>query len=148
MKYAIENFTEILPQIQELVPSHGAAAEIKDLNVDYSLFKTMDKNGILICYTARLQEKLVGYIIGIIVNDIHRKHIRQVSFQDYYVISDYRKSGVAIHMFRSLENYLYLNNKVDEMHVTSKLKYDRLFELLGWILSDHLFTKKLEAKNV
>jgi|ERR1019366_3338694 GNAT superfamily N-acetyltransferase len=138
--YQREHFSDILPQIKQLVPQHGIDAGIVGLDVDYDKFIAIEVAGNLLCVTARVENKLVGYAIAMASTDLHRRHVIQLSLQDYYVIEEFRKRGVAIRLFKELEKML-TGSKIESMHVDSKLKYDKLFELLGWQKTGHIFSK-------
>lgn len=142
--YKVEHFSDALEEIKQLVPQHGKEAEVKDLNVDYGRFLEINAMGNLLLLTARHCGVLVGYIVSIANIDIHRRHVKQISIQDYYVVEEYRKSGVAIRMFKELEQ-LIEKSDIREMHVDSKLKYDKLFQLLGWIETGHIYSKRVKC---
>lgn len=142
--YQVESYTAIIDELKVLHPDHFVAdgRALKQMNMDYERYIDIDKKGNLLCYVARNCGKVVGYIVAFASTDFYSKHIKQMFIQEYYVVPEYRKSGVAIHMFRALEG-LIEGSGISEMHVSSRLKYDKLFEFLGWTLGDHLYIKKV-----
>jgi len=138
---------KFLKEFEQLFPEHYEELCVtKDYpyEPDYDAYKNLANSGMLRCITCRSDEKLIGYIIFIITPHMHYKSCK-TAFEDIYFVSkEYRKGRVGIKLFQYAEQVLKdrgVNRIV--MHTKIHLDNSRLFEYLGYKLTDKVFTKML-----
>lgn len=115
-----------------------------ELNPDYAAYKRMCDAGMLRCITCRCDGELIGYIIFIIQPHLHYMSCK-TAFEDiYFVKKEYRKGRIGIKLFQYAENVLK-GIGVDRivMHTKVHLDNSKLFEYLGYKMTDKIFTKLL-----
>jgi len=118
-----------------------------ELNPDYAAYKRMCDAGMLRCITCRCDGELIGYIIFIIQPHLHYMSCK-TAFEDiYFIRKEYRRGRVGIKLFQYAENVLK-GIGVDRivMHTKVHLDNSRLFEYLGYKMTDKIFTKLLKEE--
>ena len=115
-----------------------------ELNPDYDAYKRMCDAGMLRCITCRCDGELIGYIIFVVQPHLHYMSCK-TAFEDiYFVKKEYRKGRIGIKLFQYAESVLKdigVNRII--MHTKIHLDNSKLFEYLGYKLTDKLFTKLL-----
>ena len=112
------------------------------LDPDYEAYQRMADSGCLRVITCRLNERAIGYVVFIIQPHLHYKTCL-TAFEDvYFVHKDYRRGRVGIRLFQYAEKALKAAG-VNRIIYHTKMHMDnsRLFEYLGYLHSDQLFTK-------
>jgi GNAT superfamily N-acetyltransferase len=97
------------------------------------------------CITVREDNALIGYAIFIVQPHLHYKSCK-TAFEDiYFLKKEYRKGRLGIRLFQFAQDELKKEG-VNRIIVHTKIHMDnsRLFEYLGYKLTDKLFTKILE----
>jgi GNAT superfamily N-acetyltransferase len=104
----------------------------------------MAEAGLLRCITCRSDEQLIGYIIFTIHPHLHYKSC-MTAFEDlYFVTKEFRKGRVGIKLFQYAEKVLKERGvKRIVMHTKVHLDNSKLFEYLGYKMTDKIFTKML-----
>lgn len=95
--------------------------------------------------TARDGGKLVGYIICFVMPHFHYKSSGLTALADmYYLLREYRKGGLGARMFMEMERGLK-ERGVIRAHMSCKAHEDhsKLFQRMGWKLTDYTFSKLL-----
>lgn len=114
------------------------------LTPDYDAYKRLADAGMLRCITVRANEEMIGYAIFIVQPHLHYMTCK-TAFEDiYYIRPDFRKGRVGIRLFKYAEDVLQrigVNRII--MHTKIHMDNSRLFEYLGYKLTDKLFTKIL-----
>lgn len=114
-----------------------------DLNHD--MYTHMEEHGMLHVVTARHDDRIVGYHVGIIGPHLHYKSAGNMCYEDmYYLLPEFRKGGVGTRMFMFVETSLrgmgitkwFLSCKVHQNH-------SELFTALGFKNTDISFSKVL-----
>jgi len=134
-------------EMKQLFPVHyDELCVTKDfvLEPDYDAYKRLCDAGMLRCITCRVDSELIGYIIFYIQPHLHYKSCK-TAFEDiYFITKEYRKGRIGIKLFQYAEKVLKdigVNRII--MHTKIHLDNSRLFEYLGYTLTDKLFTKLL-----
>ena len=134
-------------EMKQLFPIHyDELCVTKDfpLEPDYDAYKRICDAGMLRCITCRVDSELIGYIIFYIQPHLHYKSCK-TAFEDiYFIKKEYRKGRTGIRLFQYAEEVLKgigVNRII--MHTKIHLDNSRLFEYLGYKLTDKLFTKLL-----
>lgn len=111
---------------------------------DYDAYKRLADAGMLRCITVRADEEVIGYAIFIVQPHLHYMTCK-TAFEDiYYIRPDFRKGRVGIRLFKYAEEVLQrigVNRII--MHTKIHMDNSRLFEYLGYKLTDKIYTKIL-----
>jgi len=135
--YALESFTERLPELKPILPLHYEELALdKDkvpLSPQYNIYTQREALGELVFITARELGELVGYFIGFVAPGLHYSTCLTCIMDIFYIHPDHRGSNAGIEMFEFVENELSRRN-VARWFVGSKVHLDAswLFERLGF----------------
>jgi GNAT superfamily N-acetyltransferase len=114
------------------------------LTPDYDAYKRLADAGMLRCVTVRANEEMIGYAIYIVQPHMHYMTCK-TAFEDiYYIRPDFRKGRVGIRLFKYAEDVLKgigVNRII--MHTKIHMDNSKLFEYLGYKLTDKIYTKIL-----
>ena len=111
---------------------------------DYEAYRRCAQAGMLRCITCRADGELVGYIIFFVSPHLHYKSCVTATEDIYFVKKEYRKGRIGIRLFQYAEQ-VRKERGVQRMVVNTKIHLDnsRLFEYLGYKMTDKVFTKML-----
>ena len=111
---------------------------------DYAAYKRIAEAGMLRCITCRADGVLIGYIIFTVTPHLHYKSC-MTSIEDLYFVSkEYRKGRVGIRLFQYAEKVLKERGvQRIVMHTKVHLDNSKLFEYLGYKMTDKVFSKML-----
>ena len=111
---------------------------------DYPAYKRMAEAGMLRCITCRADGKLIGYIIFMVTPHLHYKSCITAIEDLYFVSKEYRKGRVGIKLFQYAEKVLKERGvQRIVMHTKVHLDNSKLFEYLGYKMTDKVFSKML-----
>ena len=138
---------KFVDEFEKLFPEHYEELCVtKDFpyEPDYDAYKKMAEAGLLRCITCRSDERLIGYIIFTIHPHLHYKSC-MTAFEDlYFVTKEFRKGSVGIMLFKYAEKVLKERGvQRIVMHTKVHLDNSKLFEYLGYKMTDKIFTKML-----
>ena len=146
--YQVEDPAEFIEALKEVLPEHyDELCVTKDfpLMPDYEAYGRLQVAGLLRCITVREDNQLIGYAIFIVQPHLHYRSCK-TAFEDiYFLRKEERKGRVGIRLFQFAEDVLKKEG-VDRIVMHTKIHMDnsRLFDYLGYKLTDKLFTKILE----
>lgn len=114
------------------------------LEVDREKYTECERLGKFHLVTLRDDGKLVGYFAGFIDTHPHYKSTLFFSTDVYFILPEYRQTRWPLKMFLFMEDSLRLKG-VKKMVTITKVHQDhsRLFEWLGWTLTEKVYTKCL-----
>jgi len=145
--YADVDGFAVLNEMDELFPAHYEELCVTkefDYEPDYDAYKRMAEAGMLRCITCRADGELIGYIIFIVSPHLHYKSCVTATEDIYFVRKDYRKGRVGIKLFQYAEQVLKERGvQRIVMHTKVHLDNSRLFEYLGYKMTDKVFTKMI-----
>lgn len=150
--YQAEDPATFIEELKLIIPEHyDELCVTKDfpLMPDYEAFGRLYVAGMLRCMTVREDNQLIGYAIFLVQPHLHYKTCK-TAFEDmYFLKKEYRKGRVGIRLFQFAEDVLKKDgvNRVI-MHTKIHLDNSRLFEYLGYRLTDKLYTKILSTESV
>lgn len=111
---------------------------------DYDAYKRLCDAQMLRCITCRADAELIGYAVFIVQPHLHYMSCK-TAFEDvYFIKKEFRKGRVGIRLFQYAESVLNgigVNRII--MHTKIHMDNSRLFEYLGYKMTDKLFTKIL-----
>jgi len=138
---------EFIDEFEKLFPEHYEELCVtKEFSYepDYEAYKRMAQAGMLRCITCRNDEQLIGYIIFIVTPHLHYKSCMTAIEDLYFVTKSFRKGRVGIMLFKYAEKVLKERGvKRIVMHTKVHLDNSKLFEYLGYKMTDKVFSKML-----
>lgn len=144
-----ETWKAIDAEIEEVAGYHWQELALDKLlfqrDLDHERYLKMEELGMMHVVTARADGKLVGYIVCFVMPHLHYKSSGLVALADmYFILREYRKGGLGVRMFREMERGLKQRNVI-RAHMSCKVHEDhtKLFEGMGWTLTDLTFSKLL-----
>ena len=114
MKYALECLPSVKKDILPLIEEHWELVALNKgsikLNPDWEQYAALDSSGILKIFTARDNNKLVGYFILLVNNSLHYKdHVFAVC-DIIFVTPEARKGATGYKLLKYAENWCVDNN--------------------------------------
>jgi predicted acetyltransferase len=126
INYQVEYLSDVKEEIAATLAVYHeevfAFKDAVDLAPDWDTYLKMEQIGILNILTARLEGRLVGYIVSTIIPHTHYKN-NTFSISDvFYINPTIRGEGIGLGLLEAAEA-VYREKGVDLMHIT--LKKDR-----------------------
>ena len=150
--YAEADPSVFIDELRLILPEHyDELCVTKDfpLDPDYEAYGRLCVADMLKCITCRRDGELIGYAIFIVNPHLHYKSCR-TAFEDiYFLKKEFRQGRTGIRLFQYAEDVLR-DAGVHRIIMHTKLHLDnsRLFEYLGYKMTDKLFTKILSMEPV
>lgn len=150
--YQAEPWEKYVADVQPLWVQHWLSVGLDHAEVplapDYARYQALADAGILHVLTMRTvpEGQLVGYHVSLCQPHLHYVTTLTASVDLYYVDPAYRKGLAGVRLFREAERHLQARGVVkiqSGCKVHSGLDMTRLFERLGYVLTDKLFSKLL-----
>lgn len=150
LTFQTERWAKFYPDSKVVFPLHWRELALNQaeipLSIDEEKYANLDRLGILLIVTARLDGRLVGYYLWFLMPHPHYASSGPMGLTDmYFVLPEYRK-GVGTKLFVASE--LELRKRGIVKAITScKVHEDHteLLERLGWTFSDKTFCKLLKG---
>jgi len=145
--YADVDAFKFLDEFEQLFPLHYEELCVTkefELEPDYDAYRRVAQAGMLRCVTVRNDDELIGYVIFFISPHLHYKSCVTATEDIYFVRKDFRKGRVGIKLFQYAEQVLR-HCGVQRIVMNTKVHLDnsKLFEYLGYKMTDKVFTKIL-----
>jgi GNAT superfamily N-acetyltransferase len=146
--FAIERasalWTEIGPLLQAHFDeiAHDRTLKLEPYHLAYMQFEAA---GSLRCYTARVEGKLVGYLVVVIAPHMHYVSLLQATQDVIYVDPEHRKSGTGLGLLRFAERHLEQDG-VDVISQHVKIAHPTLgkvLEHMGYEPVDTIYVKRI-----
>lgn len=152
VSYQRETLGTALPDMEPLFPAHWEELALNrdriKLAPDVDRYRTMEKFGTLHLFTARVDDKLVGYYVSAVGPHPHYRDDVVAVSDMFYICSEYRKGYVGIGLFRAMEAdvrrlgaSLVLGIIKPSHDIGPMLKY------LGWELAGYVYSKCLKSES-
>lgn len=118
------------------------------LNPDWDAYDLLEDSGRLTIFTARSSEKLVGYLVVLLGNNIHYKDHVFASNDIIYLHPDYRKGMTGVKLIKFAEKYLKKDG-VSVMVMNTKVHspFDIILERLGFTPTERLYSKYIGGNS-
>ena len=151
LKYQQEFLSQVQTECQSLIELHWEEIALnKDkikLNPDWEAYYSLEDQGKLKIFTARDGNKLVGYFVVLLGNNIHYKDHLFASNDVIYLHKDYRKGFAGIRLIKFAEaclkedgvSVLIINTKVHQ-------PFDKILDRIGFNLTERAYSKYLGGK--
>lgn len=113
-----------------------------ELNPDYDRYYELEKNGGLQIYTARDDEKLIGYTIYFTNKHLHYKDHLYAANDIIYVDPEYRGSLMAFDLLHFADEQLKeLGVSVVTMHMKSYAPFETLMKACEYDKAEFIYSK-------
>jgi GNAT superfamily N-acetyltransferase len=150
IEYAVEDPTTFIDELKGLLPVHYDELCVTTdfpLMPDYVAYGRLCAADMLKCIVARSDGELVGYALFIVQPHLHYVTCK-TAFEDvYFLRKDHRLGRTGIRLFQFAEQALRdagVNRII--MHTKIHLDNSKLFEYLGYKMTDKLYTKLLSTE--
>lgn len=145
----VETWKAIDQEIEAVAAFHWQELALDKLlfhrDLDHARYLKLDEMGMLQVVTARHEGKLVGYIINFVMTHMHYMSSGLTSVADmYFLLREHRTGGLGVKMFLEMERDLKTRGVI-RAHISCKKheNHTKLFEGMGWTLTDLTFSKLL-----
>ena len=151
IEYTVADPATFIDELKGILPEHyDELCVTKDfpLRPDYVAYGKLCVAGMLRCIVARADGVLVGYALFIVSPHLHYSTCK-TAFEDiYFLKKEYRLGRTGIRLFQFAETALRADgvNRII-MHTKIHLDNSKLFEYLGYKLTDKLYTKLLSTEQ-
>lgn len=146
MIYQQEFLTTVEDDIRPLLDKHWQEIALnKDkikLNPDWEAYHNLEQEGLLKIFTAREEDKLVGYFVVVVQRNLHYKdHLFAVN-DIIFLHPDYRKGRTGIKLIQFAEQCLK-EDGVSVLSINTKVHkpFDVLMEFLRFRLIERVYSK-------
>ncbi len=114
------------------------------LDPDWEAYETLELNGNLAIFTARVDEELVGYFVVIVGSNIHYKSTIFAENDLIYIAPEYRKGRIGANLIKFAQRYLK-NDGVSVLNINTKTHkpFGKLLTYLGFNKIEEVYSKYL-----
>jgi len=150
LRIQTETWTAIDQEIEEVAGFHWDELALDKLlferDLDHERYLKMDELGMMHVVTARDENKLVGYIVCFVMPHLHYKSSGLTALADMYFLMRQYRNGAGVRMFMEMERGLKAKGVI-RAHMSCKVheNHTKLFEAMGWDLTDLTFSKVLRG---
>lgn len=122
ISYQLEKWNAFAKDFEHIwLTEHRAEVQGPDSTaiLNMAMYAAHEEDLNLVVITARDEDKLVGYVVTILVFDLPFLGNQTANVAFYYVLQSYRKQGIGSKLFELAENYLPALG-VDGIYVSAK----------------------------
>lgn len=146
-KFSVESAVQIIDEAHDLWQEHHdelVGSHVRFLP-DFQKYKAVEKNGNLRVFTARINNKLVGYAVFTVLPHHHRIHVIQAENTLFFITKDHRKGLLASKFIRWCEQQLF-DKGVSQISMRTKVKasFGILLKRLKYQEEEVVYMKKKE----
>ena len=152
--YCVESLAQSRRELEELLPAHWAeiARDKNDprfaLKPDWDAYHGMEAAGQFWMMVARVDGRMVGYLIGFVRRQLHYAESLAFICDIYFLLPEHRRGRIGIELFRQAESALRRRG-VAKMYLGSKsaahLDRSKLFEHLGYERIEFVYAKVIPS---
>ena len=150
VSFKTEKWARIVSEMKELFPAHWQELALDrdkfPMDVCHDRYLQFEAADALLLVTARADGKLVGYYVGMILPHLHYQSSGKMLHTDMYFVKKEFRNGVGAKLLMCAQDAARKAGAV-KMYLSTKAHSDhsKLFELLGFKLSDKMFVKNLKG---
>ena len=148
-EFAVEKYKVVMEEGERgLFQKHWedlAIDKVIPWELNHEMYTYMEEKGLLHVVTARNDNRIVGYHVGIIGPHLHYKSAGLMCYEDmYYLLPEFRAGGTGARLFMFVETSLR-ERGITKWFLSCKRHQDHtaLFTMLGFRLQDLGFSKLL-----
>ncbi len=148
LEFALEKTADILTELQPLIENHWEQValnkDIVQLAPDWERYNQLELTGLLRLYTARKDNKLIGYFAVVINKHLHYKNDTFAVCDVLYVAPEHRAGSTGYKLIKYVEAELSKTD-VKVLHINTKqhVPFDRLLERMGYNPIETIHAKKI-----
>ncbi len=139
--YALEDFASVINDIRPLLEKHWDEVALNKENIkldpDYEKYKLIEKSGKLRIFTARINSKLVGYIVLFVGPHIHYKTKIWALSDIFWISPEIRGISIGSGLFKMVMRSLKKEG-VHVLRITSKTAHPKAAIILEQNGFDHI----------
>lgn len=149
--YQQEPWSSIESEIAGLIGAHWEEIAVnKDkiaLNLDYGVYRELERIGMLHVTTVRADGRLVGYYGNLVRPHPHYRTTKFAFLDGYFLLGEFRNAQVGVRLFQEMEKAMRAIG-VECIYTGVKLHRDvgPLLERLGWKPTEMMYAKYTGAK--
>jgi GNAT superfamily N-acetyltransferase len=144
--YGLERIEDVLEEIRPLLATHWEEiAHYRDLPLDpdWDKYRATEERGALRIFTARIEGRMVGYLIYIVTPGLHYRSTLQATQDIYFVVPEHR-GGLGRRLLRFADACLKEEGvQVIYQHVKAAHNFGPMLERQGYVLIDLIYGKRL-----
>ncbi len=146
IKYQQEFLLTARPDAQRLLEAHWEEIALNKgkiaLNPDWDAYEALEEAGKLLIFTAREDNKLIGYFVVLVGVNLHYKDHVFATNDILYLDKDYRKGRIGLKLIKFAEKCLK-DDGVSVLTINTKVHkpFDTLMEYLGFNLIERVYSK-------
>jgi GNAT superfamily N-acetyltransferase len=142
----VEKIKDIVEEMKPLLEKHYKEVHLFPdkipFNPNYEKYFELEELGMTHTLTARHDEKLIGYIVGMIYPNLHYQDHLYVVNDVIYLDEAYRHTGLAYEMVKNAEmHYKELGASVMTFHMKVGIPFKALCDQVGLEHGENLYLK-------
>lgn len=146
ISFQTEKYIECIAEMQPMLEAQWEEVEGNQeelpLEPDYEQYQKLCDANMLQVVTARLDDKLIGYLVTFVVPHLHHMNTRWASSDVFYIKPEYRKTAVAAKLIQLTENILRDQGvKMLSLHMKAQVPFDKLAEGCGFDKFEMTYSK-------
>ena len=146
--YHVEKLKDCASEAMPLIEAHWQEIALHQdtiqLNPNWQQYFRLEEEGKLHVYTAREDEKLVGYFVMIVVPHLHYSDHSFAHNDVIYVDPEYRKGFTAWRLIKFATEQLELAGvSVMMINIKRHKPFDKLLQRLGFTETESIYSKRL-----
>lgn len=146
--YHRECVADVLEEIKPLLMDHyREIAHYQDiaLDPDYDFYKASQERGLLRIFTARADDRLIGYAIYFVARSHKYRSSIQATQDILFLHPDYRRGGTGYRLIEFADSQLRSEGvQVVIQHVKAIHDFGSLLTRMGYELQDLYYTRRLD----
>ena len=146
MVYQEENYKDVIKELDKILPQFFKEVDIypeePEPDINHELLSSINSLQVI---TARDDDKLVGFHIAIIENDIFYKTLLTSAVLFYYMLPESRGNGNGTKLFEYAEK-IYRDKGVKRVFMSRKIyiNNENMFDSLGYTHIESNYTKAIQ----
>lgn len=145
--FQLESVEEWASEAKDLIYAHWQELGMDlDLEIapDFAKMKALEDLGMFHVITVRDDGRLVGYLLALVSQHFHYRTSPPMLIVDAYYVSPECRSGAGVKLVRFTESFAHRLGAI-KIYFSCKVHRDhtRLFQALGYQLSDYAFVKRI-----
>lgn len=148
VNYQQEFLSQVVEEAKPLLKEHWEEIALNQdnikLNPDWEAYGSLEEKGKLKIFTARVDNRLIGYFVVIVGYNIHYKDHLFASNDVIYLHKDYRKGFTGIKLIKFAEGCLK-EDGISVLTINTKVHqpFDGVLDRLGFGLIERVYSKYL-----
>jgi L-amino acid N-acyltransferase YncA len=148
--YRRERLMDLRVECQQIIEEHyqeiALSKGVQKLDPDWAEYDRLEKMGKIWLMTARHQGVLVGYIVMIVSTHLHYKNMLMALEDIHYLRPEFRKGLTGYKLISlAVKSMERLGIKKIVLRTKFFANHGRLFERLGFVREDEVWSKTLEG---